>query len=250
MPGFLYFLPGKDKKPDRSRLQNAGLIHLRGTIAHRACQGPNGAEGVVFEVKLPEQSENKVGYYPAAQTWAEFQRFDGVPSEAGVYYGYYNEEPPKPQDLEVAEMKLGHEVKMSDGNAWIIPVATFIPRKITLQTDGTVAFTLTPEYIELQRQVDLLWRDYQRDIRLVEPENKEERLKYEEEHLQEAAQLRLAMNFMAYNYRVTPNECNALGLFDDASLQKTLEAILDVPTFMKIAKERMAAEKKNIVGDM
>lgn len=244
MANLLYFLPGPDKKPDCSRLERAGLGHLEGAIAHRVCQGPGGAQGIVFEVKPANGNETKVGYYPDEQTWASFISFQSAkPADAGAWFGFYNNDPPRPNELERAQQNPGHRVLMCDRNEWTIPAATYLPRRLKLKPEGGVEFFLSETFQHLQTEVDALWRDYQRDIGIVKPVDADEEKRFQEEHLNEEGQLRLAYAFLALNYRVAPAEINALGLFDDTSLTRTLEAILDVPTFLAMAQAGDA--KKN-----
>lgn len=137
MPGFLYFIPNRTSpQVTPGLLSSLGIAYAfdRQPVAFDCLRGPTGEPGVVV---ADSARINRVGYYPADQTW---QQAPGSEVWVGM------EGKPRPEDLQRATMLDGPLVELGDGTAWMIPVARSfselggwvvrVPRKMQLESDG------------------------------------------------------------------------------------------------------------------
>ncbi|MBN1126922.1 MAG: hypothetical protein JXA82_18110 [Sedimentisphaerales bacterium] len=236
---FLYFIPNM-QTVTAEVLKDTGLSQI---LEEPICQrsptlGPEHAMGVLLSMNRSRD----VIFDPNRQRW--------TPSIDKTYWiGLDNETPPAPHELAREEMLAGHKVILGDGNEWLVPVARQVsggcalPRSLSIGADGqAVTGAVIGKLASFWKQVEALWDDtlILLDMREGEPA------------LTLTDRLKLAVQALSLNYRVTLDEVVLLGLLDTDSLQKVLDAVIDWPTLIEVGK-RMAEDKKKdnpaVTGD-
>lgn len=276
MAGFLYYIGGyhQPRSPSGEELTRWGLAHLVGAnlAIRETVAGPDGqAEGLILAVEPASLVEGgqapAVGFYPERQIWqgvgsrvpglgsgvkeknpeSEISPLVEDPPPVGesphrqvtplVSVGWETERPPGPLDLERPNRRFGHDVDLDDGNSWHIPAARYLPQKLQL-VNGAVRYVPKKEFAAFETAVTQCWLDYVRDSGVETTDDPAETERWEGEHLSEMQQVELAVGFLGLNYRVRLEaEINALGLFDQVCLVRVLEAILDIPGWIRLAEE-------------
>ena len=231
MAGFLYAFDGAEQIPDKT-LEEAGLAALIGTVntqRHNA-SGPNGADCMLITAGTDAAL---CRYKPDEQTWQK--------SLSGKYYvGFYNDSKPAPADLIREEQVSGHKVNL-DGCEWIIPLArvfpegTRLPQTLLMGPEGTVIEKIIPKYAEFAKKTEILWGDMQILLGLADGQPK----------LSDAESWLMAAEAFKLNYRVGPDEINALELITTQNIFAIFGAVIDLPTIEEVTKELHEAQKKN-----
>lgn len=117
----MYFRSG-----DQRTLTKEGVAKLRLAYAFPAgiqcvqvnSNSPSKSQGLVFAD--PARHEGKrVGYFPDQQTWRKLPTVEGRPE---LWVGYWNDAKPGPGDLRRRELLRGPQLKLTDGQAWQIPI--------------------------------------------------------------------------------------------------------------------------------
>lgn len=258
MAGFLYYIEGytKSRTPTREELNGWGLSHLAGlNLAIReTTAGPEGkGAGIILAVDQAEivvgGEMPRTGFYPDKQTWAPAgagacQSGDQKEDSSLVRVGWETERLPGPKDLELTERRFGHDVKMADGNVWHVPAARYLPQKIQM-INGEVRYVPKAEFARFEAAVSQCWLDYMRDCGIETAGMEAEKSQWEKEHLSEARQVEMAVGFLGLNYRIgREEEINALEILDQLSLIRMLEAIMDIPGWIQLAKGLSDEKKK------
>jgi len=107
---------------------------------------------------------------------------------------------------------------------------------LILGKNGEVFIEELPQYAGFGAKAEKLWADFLN-------ENSEK--KKEEPELSVPERMAFAIEALAWNYHIGTEEVNLLKLITTQNLSEIMAAIIDVPTLVKVAKERMEAEKKN-----
>lgn len=228
MSDFIYAIENV-KTVTARQLEDAGLAGIFGKveISQRYSTAGPGGECVLFasadiDVKLLHFSIRSPKDKPDEQTWKK-----GI---NGKYHiGFYNGSPPTERILQRKKQLAGHEVELADGNKWLVPVARIItgksalPQSLILGKNGEVFTEALPKYTQFSSKVEKLWEDFSSEI---EGEKKQPKLTFKE-------QLQLAVEALAFNYRVGMDEVNILKLFTTQNFGEVLAAIIDIPTLMK-----------------
>jgi len=233
MAGFIYAIE-KARTISKQVLDDAGLAPVLGdieTAQRHTTAGPGGAECVLL---MGAGADTKLLYYrPDQQTW-----YKSLNDKYWV--GFYNDDPPGPDILARKEQISGHEVELGSGQEWTIPCArvfpqgTSLPQALILGPGGKVVAELLPKYAQFSMRAGVLWDDFMRQIGALEGP---QQLSAEDEWL-------LAVEALSFNYRVGPDEINALKLLSTANFTKVTYAIVDVPTFDAKLKDYAAGQKK------
>ncbi len=231
MAGFIYAIPNVNNVNDKT-LEESGLARLFGdaVIAQRDCmKGPAGGGCVLLSIG--EDSE-KLYYKPDIQTWSK--------SLNGKYHiGFYIDEPPQPEELKRPEQIAGHIVKLGE-NEWRVPLArmflegTQLPQSLLMGPDGKLITKILPEYAEFSSKTEKLWKYISYQIGLSD-----EPLEISSEELWHTA-----VGALGLNYYVGADEVNAMQLLTTANMQKIFEAVVDIPSIIKISKELAKSQKK------
>jgi len=221
MNGFWYFVPHTKVKPDKKKLIELGLRHLIGeNLSVCECDGggPEGFNGLTLAV---EGTVDKVGYYPAEQTWAE--------GYGGHYYiGWRTEKMPGEEDLRRVRRRRGHEVTMAQGEKFMVPTVRFLPPRLIRSEDGCLMAEPLPEFADLVEDTEKMREDFFERLDAAFDQKPEP-----EAQLKPVEVYDLCLSFLAVNYRVGFSEANVLGLFSDETLADMIEAILDEPVLTR-----------------
>lgn len=226
MGHFLYYAPGA-KNIQREDFARLGLGHLDGlNPSSRQCiAGPDNGPGTIFVATRPKDTgEHRVGYYPAEQTWVD---------RGPVWVGWFNADPPAPQDLIRAEAVAAHAVKMSDGQDWHFPVAPALPVAYVFDRDNHMTEKRLAQYARLYAIAERI-----AEVQASEPRDMD---------MLECVQM--LSEALGYNYHISFLEVGAYGLASSDNVALAADAILDYPQLRKIMEAmRDAGEKKECAG--
>lgn len=239
MSGFLYYAPGigamSGLRLDEMGL--AGVVPPNKRAMRGVGAGPDNAGGVVF---ARDGDCESVLYLPEKQKWLK----------AGAYWtGCVLEDLPGPADLIREDVVAGHPVEMGDGNTWIVPIlrvaetGLLVPHghAFSLTEDGTFGSSLRPEFLELGRRVEAVWDEYAGRVGMLEPGETDAVLSLDDV-------CRMIVDVLAINYRVEVGGVSLLGLLTGLSVQRSIEAMLDIPGLLEIVKKNRVPESQD-TGD-
>jgi len=217
----LYFVEGLAAF-SREQAAAHGLAGVLPTIESRqTTRGPSGGGGVIVGV-----SSERLGFDPTAQTWRK------LPG-GKFWFGWWNDAPPGPEDLQRTEQLTGHLVKLRDGCKWLVPLARAwsdsgyspkIPAALDFDESGQLC----------RGAVELRYRD------LEEAAKQFSEFFFEGGSTTYEALIGWACTALAVNYRLGRHEALALGLFDDQFIaaQDVLRAVIDWPGFQAITGKK------------
>lgn len=252
MAGLLYYLPNA-KTLGRAELEPLGLLPALGDgfrVAQVNERGPDGGGGLIVGSNKGIE-DISVRNHPTRQTWQQ------VPGKQ-VWLGFYHDDRPRPADLIRKEPLAGHLVRLADENDWLVPVARgwqfdpqqpeasgpyiALPQAIGMGEDGSwAAGDPVAKYARLWKTACDWW-----DVRSGATEITEGEIAEGESQttieFDFAGGLDAAVDVLATNYRLGRFEVAVLGLFDNLSPGKILDAAIDCPT---IAAWSEAESKKN-----
>jgi hypothetical protein len=237
MSAFLYFIPNRQAGLSAEELRKAGLGHaLDGPVhqQHVEAGGPGGSGGVVA-ADAEHCEPGRVRYIPAEQDWVE-TAIGWIGRWKGMAIGPADLMRPKPLD--------GHFVELADGRKWLCPIA----RSHVLE-DGGIRWRHTfPQTVSLGEDrkwrpgdvvsrfrrlwdLSLAWWDVRADAASTTAEVGET-VRFDFDGLHASA-----AECLAANYRIGAEEISLLGLFDSDSARKILDALIDLPTVVKLTEE-------------
>jgi len=235
---FCYFLPNI-KRVERAELAEFGLLDRLDANCHQrqAATGPTGSAGLVVSMS------SALGYYRDRQKW--------VPSQCGKYWIGY-EQPLTASDLARVEQLDGHSVRLEDGSDWLIPVARsfvngcVLPQSLALGPDGSVVTEVLPRYVAFSKRAESIWENFIADcktqsgepVETVEPS----------ESFTVADYFNIAVEALALNYRVGPQEVSLLRLLTTANVLRIAQAIIDVPTLLELSKKKGQSDEPQCSG--
>jgi len=224
----LYFIEGL-AACSREQAAAHGLAGVLPTIESRqTSRGPSGGGGVIVGV-----TSERLGFDQSAQTWRK------LPG-GKVWFGWWNDAPPGPEDLQRTEQLPGHLVKLRDGREWLVPLARAwsdsgyspkIPAAIDFDESGKLCRgKVEPQYRDLEDAASS-YADFFFDGGSVD---REQLLKW-------------SCDALAVNYRISRYEALALGLFDDQFLaaQDVLRAAIDWPGLRAIFEKKEAGQQSD-----
>ncbi len=239
--GFLYFLAGVSKQPALNELEKLGLGYAIQKGAEFTCvtvrgAGPGGESGMIIAFGPQE----RVGYYLDDQVWRR------VPKSQSVWVGMYTEAQPGPDDLLRSDVLDGHLVELTDGRQWLCPVARGlieedgillhsirVPQRYDLNSDGNWELcAIVNKYAELWRIAEAFWDTFLH----VSADNEAVTVELPFQDMNELTHA--AATALAANYRLSAVEIAMLGIFDDVSARKVLEALVDFPTFQTFVEKK------------
>lgn len=230
MNGFLYFLPGHGGPVTPGEIERRGLGHALGGMSVDPCgvsNGPGGAHGTVCAAA---DSIDRLGFYPAEQTW---RRID-----ESAWVGFFTGSPPGPDDLRRTEMLRGHDVVLADGRRWHAPAArVWVEQHGVMRHASTLPATLKrgengswgrgeilPAYRALATIAEAWW-----DARMAGAERGEFTV---------ADGPNQATAVLAVNYRIGPVEADLLGIWSEPAVVAVLDACIDAPGFAELSKKK------------
>jgi hypothetical protein len=147
----------------------------------------------------------------------------------GVLVGLHPDYRPGPADLVRKRLLQGHEVTLSDGNNWLVPVARQFggssPLPTSLRWDGSawVPGDVLKSYQELFGKACRIW-----DVLCNHQPG-------EDISISDGAEI--AVSALGLNYRIGRCEVSLLGLMDTRCLFEVLKMVVDWPTFEKVIKK-------------
>jgi len=231
--GFIYYAPmPKRLVGDSLAALGLGTICGGGFVGAETQRGPDGLAGTVFAPKLgtePTVPTQFLGYYPERQTWRS--------APGGLHYvGTVNVSPPAPEALLRRDALQGHAVEMAEGRLWHVPIARGwteqenevrwyinLPRRSRLNAEGQwEAGDVVERYARLFKIACDFW-----DSALGCDQSG--RFEFGDAHA-------AAVEVLATNYLLGPVEADMLGILSDASVRKVLEALIDWPAFIELAR--------------
>lgn len=234
---FLYFFPNVKAVNNVNRddvLGTCGLSNVLDglhAISRETPNGPSGEAGCVCAFERENSGiEYRVYLSKEQQTWRK--------CEGGKFWlGYWNDAKPTPGNLERNEKILSYNVKMGDGNMWLLPIALAydggdnLPKQAGWGEDGTVIREILPRYLEFSHKVHILADSYYESGTWGISENE---------------QLEYAVQSISLNYHVGKYELTALGVFSPESMTVlcTLLALIDQPSSAE--KKRALSEGSNM----
>lgn len=270
MGTFLYFIPGAYTKkqvdafiasaaPELKKIfdpKNAkeNETELAYAMTNRIDDGPlDSGSGVIINQSLktidPSKVHQKITHLPNSQTWVKYKNY---------YVGMDNDFRPTPEDLIRPEGHIipGHATECADGHKWMIPLARIIngssgfPAVLNMGDDGEITEVMLPKFKELKTAAERIWHDFrtrydwiEKDEEPAEPIDIKEGFTY-------------CVDFLNVNYRLYIPEVNLLGLISNSTYgdavganvySNILQAVIDIPTIIRISKEQSEANgKKNI----
>jgi len=227
VPDLFYYLSGR-QTIKLAGVKEAGLAYAvgKGGPTHSPMSlGPDKQSGVVFSFGT---APLHLGKQP---------KWEQMPNSK-IWIGYDPDQKfPGPSELKREQTFGGHEVKLADGNKWIVPVAraldgtTPLPRRLRWDGSEWTPSDVLPQYVDLFDKACALWDGLM--AAAVNPEA--------ETGFTFSQECDVAAHALALNYRVGPAEISILGLFDTQSEIEIAKAIVDWPTFEQI-KKNMASE--------
>lgn len=228
MSRFLYYFPGAKSQSDvEGVIEGAGLdgVIEPGNRLYGSSTGPDGLGGMI----MVNGGDPSPRYLEDLQRWHEC-------ADGAFWVGYTTESPPGPADLARPELVDGHLVRLEDGQDWLVPVVrafmggTHLPERVSLSASGEVETRLLPSYVDLSRRLEAVFDMVQESDGRITFETTQEPFD-------------LASDGLGVNYFAGRWELSALGIFTTVNLIDVLEALLDVPTYEKVA-EFMGDKKK------
>ena len=232
MAHFLYAIPNGGMV-NAEKLKTAGLAGIFEGVTYsqrQTSQGPGGGDCTLICIG----DDAKALYFkPEQQAWQQ--------SLNGKYQvGLYEKDKPTEEILRREKQLAGHEIEMGDGSKWLVPVARIItggsslPQSLILGKNGEVLTEALPQYAQFSAKAEKLWEDFRNEI-----SKKKEKIK-----MTIPERMAFAIEALAWNYHIGTEEVNLLKLITTQNLHEVLEAIIDIPTLVEVAKQ-MEDEKKN-----
>ena len=234
MAGLLYFFPGTEDLGVAATLGLDRIFESRDADLNR-CVGPGGKAGLLaVPPVLPAGERPSAAYFPAEQLWD--------PAPSGNYWiGRMIAKPPRPLDLMRRGPVDGYVVELADRQSYIVPVArsldgaTPLPQKLRLGADGQWAKgDVVERFAGLWKRACRSW-----DLFLAESGRLADGQSVEPGTEQEL--IEIAVYALAVNYRVGPAEVSVLGLLDTQIASAVCRCIADVPEYLRVEAERIAA---------
>lgn len=253
MSGFLYFVPA-----GQPGLKPSDLPYLRDLLedANAArCQvigqGPDGGQGMVL---ADGRTVDRVGYYPAEQTWRT------VPgAEPALWVGIYSASPPRPAELERSRLVAGTWVRLADEQNWLCPIAlkrfeqpdgcpfvNALPTSADLTADGRwVAGRTLPRYRELFEVAQQFFRA----ILLTVIGATGDEVEQDQVLLDYPNVMPAAIECLRVNYRVGPAEMALLSALTIQTARDILRVATDLDLFIGwFQKKTTAGESSTAAG--
>lgn len=225
MPGLLYFLPEGGLKPAAFAAARHEIFGGE-TLAERFVNGgPGGVNGCI----CAHPDDPAPRYLSEAQRWAQ--------QPGGWWLGCLTDTPPTPADLQREAMRRGHGVTLADGHQWEIPVA-----RLWTTEDGNVVFAPTAPrafargedgQIMFAEGAGLQWfmadaaRFWDAGLHNFQGEY----------GLDAASIFAMALRALAINYRVGADEILFLQLLDEEKAIRVMQAVIDLPGFIRLMEE-------------
>jgi len=205
----IYFVP-KIQSIDANKtiLNDLGMSQL-GKVALQwghIDRGPEGAPGVIFK---RAEYQGKLRYSDCG-TWRKC---------AGGKYWIGFEERPKPHELERSNMISGYRVELSDGEQWVLPVASALPSYWGLDDDDRRVKRMRPEHKTLSEYADRCYSIWESQNGLRQPVP----------DLTDDEKYQIGVAALSANYHVGPYELDLLQVPNDNDVVLASLTLIDAP---------------------
>lgn len=264
MAGLVYYLAGKTPPVTRKDIVEAGIGYAYAdgepVTPCGVRTGPGKKAGVV--VGNPNRTPvNMIGYYPKDQEWMKIPgREVWVAARKGNY--------PMPEELLRGEDERlpGHEVRLADGNDWVVPLAReyaegkerigwhrALPHVLSLDEEGHWVVGGVEKRFQQLWDVAERWMDTVRTAKVegagVKGEKGEKGTKAEGDGEKVTFSFQdvntVAVQVLQTNYRIGNTEAALLGLFTTESAVKVLNALVDGPGLELLLKKKHTSEESD-----
>jgi len=235
------YVPGS-QACDQDALRAIGCSSLFDALAapmfvDAAIEGPDGGTG-----RLAYIDSHATGSRPIVtvdmqtQQWSEAARC-GELKRGRYWLGVWSDAKPTPIDLCRPTTCDGTPMELGDGNEWVIPIADFLPKRLTVDKDtGSQCEVVKDEYLKFTKRANSLFEHFL----------SEGFLKAVDEglvaHVPEG--LSFASDALEINYRVNCDLVDLLGLVG----QYDAFAIAEASTGIQMI--RAAAQKKTLLSEI
>ncbi|MCZ6655575.1 MAG: hypothetical protein O7D91_21410 [Planctomycetota bacterium] len=238
MAGLLVYLPDYNGG-DNAELTKRGVGDLFDSFVMPIFRpvlsgGPDGGTGTLVAFDNPSRPGSSTVQHVEMdqQKWLEAPALGEL--DAGRYWlGYWNKQKPRPEDLQRHSIADGLEVLLADDRRWIIPVAHFLPTRLSRTREGLETQLPLAKHCDFVEDSNALFQHFISDG-------------FQESVASELSVtipngLAYAAAALAKNYRVNVDAVDLLELIDS---QMVFE-IAQVATGLKLMEESV---KKNKVG--
>jgi hypothetical protein len=136
MAGILVYLPGSTGNNGGDELKRVGLAELLDRSVSPIATpivtaGPDGGGGRLITFDSPNLPATPTNIDMATQEWKPAPPSGELP--AGRYWlGYVKDQRPTPAELQRADLCDGEPVILRDGNQWVVPIADYLPKRLTV----------------------------------------------------------------------------------------------------------------------
>ena len=200
-------------------------------------EGPNVDQGSLFYVEQPGSPRKPiVSVDIKLQTWSEAARSNDL--ERGRYWlGYWTDNPPQPEDLQRDRLCDGQLVELADGRQWAIPVADYLPTRLTIDPEtGAELEVVAKRFEQFTRKANQLFEHFLSDdlVKIIDSELIV--------HVPDG--LSFAAEALAINYRVNRDLIDMIGLVG----KYEAFGIAEVVTGIRMSRE--ASQKKTLLSTL
>lgn len=223
MGTIVYYLP-KAASVNRDKIKKAGLAHIlpegQSTPEFTNTQnGPDGGVGVIFAFS----GADKVNL----QKTVEHIKWKQIP-KTECYFGFDEENPPGPKDLQRKKLKDSYPVKLSDGNEWKVAIirkvdgGTELEKNLEHNGEEWVAAGLQRQYVDMFERAGKVWDQFITPLMDQEEDESGDDIEITVEDGWD-----LAVDALALNYRISFPEITLLNLFDTSTASQAALASID-----------------------
>lgn len=250
MPGFIYWIPNRTTIGVEELAQGElgyAFANETGITIVKLTAGPGGQGGILvaLEASVPTA---KVLYKPDEQEWRAIPA-SKLEAQCGMYTT--DADLPGPDVLLRRKLLQGHVTELGDGKDWLVPIARrfieeddelrwmcALPKRQDIDADGEwVDRGVVPRYRQLWKVAETFWT-VRCAATAAAAENDEGPKKVQFDF---PDQLDACVTVLRENYRLSRIEVAMLGLLDDETTGRILEAVTDVPTMHEFNKKKIEA---------
>ncbi len=248
MASYLIFIKGANTATAKNRLIECGLedLGIDNLMITHVEQGPNADRNSgALCGWLKGSSDDPVMIVSDSQTWLSLPA-NGNRPEGEVWIGFEKTRPIRPKDLARKQMMPGTNIRLRDGQEWLIPAAQQLPRTLGLGSEG-----------EIQREVETRYRSYfdrafkamQEVFRPFGMWNDENGFKEDIEPTDEIKTItiedgtKLACEALSINYRLNYEVALMLGLLDENCLVGIVACTFDMPDIFQVDQQKKKEEE-------
>ena len=253
MAGFLYFFPDGADRPFKDGLVNPDVLKRCGLTSvfsetlelpkqctQHKCTGPDGKPGVVLCPNPAHREEPPSRTFKTGGSQCWYDRGD-------FWIGLHKGNEPKPRDLERDKVYTGFVLTDRHSNRWSLPIVRMpdgggsLPVEYGFDRDGNLLHRICSEFKDV-------WELSGDALDLMQAMASETELETKK-RWSEADQIKMALEFLAINYRVSLHEVSALfevgkAVFDTEFATNVLIAVTNWPVWVEYLETTSSVEEK------